>query len=407
MRIAIVTVAGYVHGIGGMQAHTADLARGLAERGHEVEVITARHPRGLEVAEYEGNRWHFVPVPTRYERLPMRHRAWLRASAKKFEQLHAARPFDVVHSESTSALGLLRRGVHRRVATAVKFHGNYLGLVAAALGRARRGDGAQRIAEAKHIVWVTGGHFIPPGGVYRFRACEAMVASRQQLRGTRWSFVLDPARMHVVPNGIDIRRFQPRPQAAARSKLGLDGGAIVLCVGRLAGPKGFDHAIAALRDLAAARLVIVGEGHDRGALETLAAGLGVSDRVLFAGAHPPDVVATYMAAADLFLFPTEYEEPAPVVLPEAMACGLPVIAADIGGIAEVIDRPGENGILVPPGAVDPLVGAAASLLADAAARRRMGEAARRRVEEAYTMELMVERTLAIYEIARRRLMGAQ
>jgi glycosyltransferase involved in cell wall biosynthesis len=403
VRIAIVTVAGYVHGIGGMQAHTADLARGLAERGHEVEVITARHPRRLEVEEYQGNRWHFVPVPTRYERLPMRHHAWLRGSAAKFETLHATHPFDVVHSESTSALGLLRRGVHRRVATVVKFHGNYLGVVAAAFARARRGDAAQRITEAKHVVWVTGAHFIPPGGVYRFRACEAMVASRHQLRGTRWAFFLDPARTHVVPNGIDVRRFQPRPQAAARSKLELGDGAILLCVGRLVAPKGIHHAIAAMAELPAAQLVIVGEGQDRGALETVAAGLGVSDRVLFVGAHAPDVVAAYMAAADVFLFPTEYEEPAPVVLPEAMACGLPVIAADIGGITEVIDRPGENGILVPPGAVEPLVGAAASLLADAAARRRMGEAARRRVEEEYTIELMVERTLDVYRIAARRL----
>ena len=182
---------------------------------------------------------------------------------------------------------------------------------------------------------------------------------------------------------------------------------MMLCVARFQRQKGIHHAIAALAEIPGAQLVVVGDGEERSVLEALAAAPEVVGRVRFAGSKSPDDVAAYMTAADVFLFPTELPEPAPVVLLEAMASGLPVVASDIGGITEVIDRPGENGILVSPGAVDQLVPAAASLLADAAARRRMGEAARRRVEEEYTIELMVERTLAIYEIARRRLMGTQ
>lgn len=402
-----MTVAGYVHGIGGMQAHTAALARGLAKAGHEVEVITARHPGGLEVDEYEGNRWHFVPVPTRYGRLPVRHHDWLRGSAERFEKLHAHRPFDVVHSESTGALGLLRRGVHRRVPVAVKFHGNYLGLVSAAINRARRDNARRTFAEAKYIVWISLDHFVPPGTVFRFRSCEAMVPSRQQLSGTRRSYLLDRDRVHVVANGIDTQRYRPRDKESARRAVGLDEAPMMLCVARFQRQKGIHHAIAALAEIPGAQLVVVGDGEERSVLEALAAAPEVVGRVRFAGSKSPDDVAAYMTAADVFLFPTELPEPAPVVLLEAMASGLPVVASDIGGITEVIDRPGENGILVSPGAVDQLVPAAASLLADAAARRRMGEAARRRVEEEYTIELMVERTLAIYEIARRRLMGTQ
>lgn len=407
MRIGIVTVAGYVHGIGGMQAHTAALARGLAKAGHEVEVITARHPGGLEVDEYEGNRWHFVPVPTRYGRLPVRHHDWLRGSAERFEKLHARRPFDVVHSESTSALGLLRRGVHRRVPVAVKFHGNYVGLVSAAVNRARRDNARRTFAEAKYIVWISLDHFVPPSTVFRFRSCETMVPSLQQLSGTRRSYLLDRDRVHVVANGIDTQRYRPRDKESARRAVGLDEAPMMLCVARFQRQKGIHHAIAALAEIPGAQLVVVGDGEERSVLEALAAAPEVVGRVRFAGSKSPDDVAAYMTAADVFLFPTELPEPAPVVLLEAMASGLPVVASDIGGITEVIDRPGENGFLVSPGAVDQLVPAAASLLADAATRRRMGEAARRRVEEEYTIELMVERTLAIYEIARRRLMGAQ
>lgn len=386
-----------------MQAHTIDLARGLAEAGHEVEVVTARHPAGSEAEEYEGNRWHFVPVPTRYEHFPMRHHAWLRGSVAKFETLHATRPFDVVHSESTSALGLLQRRVHRRVPVAVKFHGNWLGLVSAALRRAQRGDAGRKVAEAKHLIWISGHHFVPPGTVYRFRACEAMVPSQQQLDGTRRSYLLHPSRVHVVPNGVDVRRYRLRQQASARARLALGDGPILLCVGRLVREKGIHLAIEALVGIPESRLVIVGDGEEQSALEALASRLKIADRVVFAGSQPPETVATYMAAADVFLFPTERDEAAPVVLPEAMASGLPVIASDMGGITEVIDHPGETGVLVPPGDVRALSAAATRLLKDSETRGRMGRAARRRVEAEYTIERMVERTTEVYEVAQRRL----
>jgi hypothetical protein len=107
---------------------------------------------------------------------PFRSRGWLTASAAAFDGLHAARPFDVVHSESTSALGLLRRGVHRRVPLAAKFHGNYLGLASETVRRGLRESGASpRVREAKHFIWISAGHVVPLDVLLRFRACEAMV----------------------------------------------------------------------------------------------------------------------------------------------------------------------------------------------------------------------------------------
>ena len=106
----------------------------------------------------------------------MRSRDWIRLSADEFARLHAARPFDVVHSESTSGLGLLRQGVQRRVPFAVKFHGNYVGLAQAAVRRAAAADGMHsRVEEAKLLAWISAQHFVPVDGIYRFRACEAMV----------------------------------------------------------------------------------------------------------------------------------------------------------------------------------------------------------------------------------------
>ena len=403
MRICIVTVASYAHGIGGMQAHSADLCRGLVEAGHEVEVVSARHRDGLTQTEHLGATWHFVDATARRPGRPYRNRDWLRVSADAFAELHAARPFDVVHSESTSALGLLRRGVHRKVPVAVKFHGNYLGLAAATIGRGVRESGiGPRVREAKHLVWLTAGHVIPPDFV-RFRACEAMVPSRQQLDGTVRSFLLDRARVHVVPNGISVEDFAAPGRDEARKSLGLGTGPILLCVGRLARDKGFATAIEALARLESdARLLVLGSGPERALLEQTARRTGVSDRVDFLGSKPRAEVVHHLAASDVFVFPTERDEAAPLVPLEAMAAGLPVVASDIGGGAELIES-GKNGLLVPPASVDSLARAIDSLLADDALRRRMGEAARERIVERYTIEAMTRQTVAVYELAAKRL----
>src|SRR3954452_4838759 len=405
MRICIVTVASYAHGIGGMQAHAADLCRGLVEAGQEVEVITARHPKGLTRSDHLGGAWHFYDATSKKPGRPFRNRDWLVTSADAFDELHAARPFDVVHSESTSALGLLRRGVHRRVPVAAKFHGNYLGLAGATVNRLVRESGAApRLRDSKHLVWLTAGHVVPLDVVVRFRACEAMVPSQQQVDGTVRSFFLDRARVHVVPNGISVEDFESRGREEARESLGLGRGPILICVGRLARDKGFANAIEALARVESgdARLLILGNGPERALLEQTARKARVSDRVDFLGSKPRAEVVDYLAASDVFLFPTERDEAAPLVPLEAMAAGLPVVASDIGGGAELIES-GGNGLLVPPGSVDSLARAIDSLLADDALRRRMGEAARERIVQRYTLESMTRQTIAVYELAAKRL----
>jgi glycosyltransferase involved in cell wall biosynthesis len=211
----------------------------------------------------------------------------------------------------------------------------------------------------------------------------------------------------VVPNGIDADLFRPRPLPEARALLGLGDGPLFACVGRLTEEKGIHHALSALAlldgEASSARLVVVGEGEEREPLEGLASRLGIERRVIFAGAQPHEKVALYLAAADAFLFPTERDEAAPLVLPQALACALPIVASRTGGITEVIGETGEYGMLVPPGDVTALAQAMRTLLDDERLRWRLGEASRRRVLEDYTIERMTERTLAVYEVAKDRL----
>src|SRR5687767_3654544 len=115
-----------MHGIGGMQDHTSNLVTGLVEAGHDVEVVTMRHPEGVAQETHHGATWHFVDAPAYSPRVPKHHPEWTRRSTSTFLDLHRRRPFDIVHSESTSALGLLRSRVHRTVPLVAKFHGNYV-----------------------------------------------------------------------------------------------------------------------------------------------------------------------------------------------------------------------------------------------------------------------------------------
>ena len=219
-------------------------------------------------------------------------------------------PSIVVHSESTSAVEHLRRGVDRNVPLVVEFHGNFLGLAKANLRtglRSRRPIPLLRSIRA--VQWMAVHEHFRHGAWYRFRVCEAIVPSRRELTDTCRSHLLTPRRVHVVPNGIDADVFRPRPLGEARAQLGLTDGPLFVCVGRLSRDKGIHHAVRALAlvdgGVQGAKLVIVGDGAERRPLEALARQLGVGARVTFAGAQPHETVALYLAAADVFLFPTE------------------------------------------------------------------------------------------------------
>lgn len=403
MRVCIVTVAG--HGIGGMQDHTRDLARGLVAAGHGVEVITARHPDGLLQETKDGVQWWYLPFASKGTRTPRRNPRWLRASYEMFVERHAEAPFDVVHSESTSAIKFLHKGVHKRVPLVATFHGNAIGLARASLLRAWRGGVDAKVREAKHLAWLSMEQF-QYGHWWRFRACEWMVVAHQQFDETRRESFLRRERGHVVPNGVDTTVFHPRDRNTTRAQLGLGPGRLVVGVGRLNSEKSFDlalRALAALDPSLTARLVVVGDGEERASLEALAAELGIAQRVDFVGAKSTEDVAAYMAAADVFVFPTQREEAAPMVLPQAMATGAPVIASAIGGITEVIEASDRYGVLIQPGDLDALTRELDALLRDDERRARLGASARQRVLDEYTLERMVERTLDVYEIAARRL----
>jgi glycosyltransferase involved in cell wall biosynthesis len=176
-------------------------------------------------------------------------------------------------------------------------------------------------------------------------------------------------RIRVIPNGIDGALFRPGSRLEARHRLGLPPDRpIIVSVGGLTQRKGHHRVLAAMQSLVADRpnllLAIVGGGSSEGdvgaSLRRLTAELGLDGHVLLAGPQPHERIATWLQAANLFCLATANEGRPNAVL-EALACGLPVVTTDVGGVAEIV-RPGLDGFLVPLGDAGALVTALGTAL---------------------------------------------
>jgi len=202
---------------------------------------------------------------------------------------------------------------------------------------------------------------------------------------------LDPARLVVIPNGVDVSPFD-RAEAVDRGSIGIPPGAVLaLYVGRLDPQKGLPVLLEAAAIVAASRpdwhLALAGDGPDRRALQDRADGLpGLSGRVHWLGRR--DDVPALLKGADLLVLPSLWEGMPNVVL-EAMAARRAVVATAVEGTEDLV-IPGQTGWLVPPGEVAPLASALLEAAADSSRRIRFGEAGRARVEARFTPGRVVE-----------------
>lgn len=207
---------------------------------------------------------------------------------------------------------------------------------------------------------------------------------------------LDPdewPKLETVPLGVDPDRFKPAPAKADDPEAPLR----IVTVGRLAPVKGQAVLLDALAELARrgieARLTIAGDGPVRGQLERRTDGLGLRDRVEFAGAVGHSRLGELYAAADVFCS-SSFAEGLPTVLMEAMATGLPTVATRIMGVPELVEHE-VTGLLVPPARPDLLADALERLASHPEERRAMGEAGRRKVLETRDPRRSAERLLGL------------
>jgi len=209
-----------------------------------------------------------------------------------------------------------------------------------------------------------------------------------------------PLEVDVVHNGADPTKFMPRCKKECRRELNLPAErTILLFVGNLVGVKGVEfllHAFARLGHVDA-MLYLVGDGHLRKALDSLANTLGIRGSTVFVGRRPHEEIPLWLSAADCLIMPS-LSEGFPTLLPEAMLCRIPIVATDVGGIPELLSH-GKNAWMVPRGNVTALARGIETMLSRGDQVENIVIEAQRAASAGYTWAANAERTLAVYRAA--------
>lgn len=376
---------------GGQNVHVAALSTALARRGHRVTVYTRRdspdlpakvrvQPR-LEVVHVDAGPATHVPKD---ELLP-----FMEALADGVVQDWGRTPPDIVHGHfwmsGIAALNAARSEPEGfRVPVVQTFHA--LGTVK------RRHQGADDTSPPER-------RFLEPSVG---RSADRIIATCSDEVFELKAMGIDTAKVSIAPCGVDLDLFTSEGPADARS-----GPHRILSVGRLVPRKGVDLVIRSLPYLKAAgfadvELLIVGggaRGQDPEAqrLLGLAHDLGVADQVELRGQVPREAMPAIFRSADAVAC-TPWYEPFGIVPLEAMACGIPVVAAAVGGLTDSVVDHG-TGLHVPPKDPAAIAEALAMLLASPALRAKLGRAGERRAKARFSWNRVAAETEKAYQLA--------
>lgn len=345
---------------GGAGNASANLARCLADLGHEVSVVTARF--GDQPHLEKSTNLTVIRIPT------------LR---RKQDRSGALEQIVFILSASFWTLRLIRQ---LKPDVTLAFFGVPSGAVTLFI---------KLVTKIPYVVSLRGGDV--PGfrpydfGTYHkliapllriiWKQASAIVANSNGLRELAVQF---DARFEipVIPNGVDLELYRTDARSAVMPRL--------FSVGRIVHQKGLDLAMQALAGLKELSWEwrIAGDGPQLDALKLLAQKLGIADRVQFLGWQAREQLIEQYHWSNLFLFPSRHEGMPNAVL-EAMASGLPVIASRIAGSEELVSN-GETGFLFPSEDIEALRDALRKLISDTVLRQTMGNVARRHMEERYS-----------------------
>jgi N-acetyl-alpha-D-glucosaminyl L-malate synthase BshA len=215
-------------------------------------------------------------------------------------------------------------------------------------------------------------------------------------RETVRDFTVPEDRVHVIPNFIDTSVYRPGLEPCHREALAPEGGKIVMHISNFRAVKRAEDVVSVFARLTAkqpATLVLIGDGPERPRVLLRAEELGVRDRVVFLGKHTS--VHELLSCADLFLLPSASESFGLVAL-EAMACGAPVVASNVGGLPEVIDH-GTTGYMFDVGDIEGMAEAGLRIMGDDDHWRSLSEAGRAVAVERFSAARVVPQYERYYE----------
>lgn len=381
-------------GWGGIGTYTYNLAHGLAELGHEVDVISMSTDCEKEYLDGGVHIHRVLPRiinpllkrPIRYVSpyaffcTTMVRLGWSWAAFRKVREISMLRRIDVVEAPEHGADGFFF-SLFKTAPLIIRLHTPSL------LHR--------RLNELPDSLDFRLLDIFEKLAVKRADVLTSPSRSMAELISPDWGLV----KIEVIPNPIDERIFFPSSEAGG-------DGRTVLYVGRLEKRKGVDVLVEAfwrvVEEFPSARLLLVGsdtridDGKHSSFVDYLRTKLGdAGESVKFVGRVDREELVGYYQRSEICVIPSVVFENFPYTCLEAMACGKPVVASDCGGIREMIED-GVNGLLVPPGDVVALSEALIRLLTDRSLSLEMGRRARERVERLYSRKAVVGKILEVY-----------
>lgn len=397
MKICCFSIVTYWHGIkGGMEVHGKLLSEGLAKKGHQVSVISTRHPEGKEFEEKNGVKLYYLKNTT----FGSHRKGWRKESLKKFFKLNGENNFDLIWSQQAVVpTQLLEK---REIPTVVIMHGH---------------GGMGFLSELRQIFSHKKGFFWLPKYFFSFlyyhffwerpllSKCARIIAVSNEVARSiaRW-FPIDREKIYLVYNGVDTELFKPSfDKNGLRQKLGIsEEEKVLLFLSFVTRQKGLHLLLRALpeilKKIEKVKLLVTGEGDYLTEAKEESEKLGIKEKVIFTGYIPHQELPAYINLSDLFVFPTVRQEGLPFALIEAMACQKPVIVSKIGGIPSVIDN-GIDGILITPDSVNEIIEKTIYLLENPQIAEKIAKNAREKAVKQFNLEKMVEETIKVFDTA--------
>ena len=348
--------------VGGLESHVSGLAVGLVERGMEVRVVTSRSREHLSrEEELDGVRIRRVWLPSRS---PL---GWLGYSLGSLPVTRRwGRWADVIHAQSFASVlpaGLSAAGRP----WLASFHTSHF------LMRARR------------AIWTPILRWLVRWPDHALAASGEIAEVAMQLAGGR--------SVESLTNGVDTEEFRRQKRPTGDS----DPARTIIVPRRLVRKNGVEFLVRALPEIRSGfpdvRVLVIGDGPERGDLEALATELGVVESIHFLGSRPHSEMPSLLSSGEIAVFPSLMEATSVGAL-EAMSCQLAVVASTVGGLPEIVDD--QVGMLVPPRDASALARAVLGLLGDEQ-RTEKGRRGRERVVARWSNQRLVERHVEIYE----------
>ncbi len=387
---------------GGMNVYVAELTHNLGYLGVHVDVFTRSQdehvPHVLHNLGY-GNRVVHIPAGPEYympkseitRYIPLFVNGILEFSAQKKIQ------YDIIHSHYWMS-GVAAEHLKRAWRAPVVHMFHTLGMMKNRIARSpEERESEARLEGERQILKVAD------------QIVAATLAEQSQLE---FLYHADSRKLRVVPPGVDLSRFYPIPRDEARAVIGVPlEDRLILYVGRIEPLKGIDTLLRALAQIQSSEtseccphsLVVIGGDPEAtqeamtgelSRLKQLADSLGIKDLVFFLGKRSQDSLPYYYSAADVVVVPSHYESFGMVAL-EAMACGTPVVASQVGGLAFLI-KDGVTGFVIPNDEPDLLAGRLVDILQNQELQIRLGKQGELAARD-YSWDKIAARIFQIYE----------